>query len=144
MLKKLEKSRDRGFTLIEIVIVLAIAALIILVVLQAVASAQRAQRDTARKDEAGRMVSLLEQYASNNGGVYPLTPAAADAMLVSYDANASAVSNLGNKYTIAAACASPVTSTTFSTAYAVLAGNRDYTLSACLENGGAAQIHPAP
>jgi prepilin-type N-terminal cleavage/methylation domain-containing protein len=69
MLRKFE----RGFTLIEIVIVLGIASLIILIVLQAVTAAQRSQRDAARKQEGGQVASLLEQYASNNDGKYPAT-----------------------------------------------------------------------
>ncbi|MFI5240536.1 MAG: type II secretion system protein [Candidatus Saccharimonadia bacterium] len=94
----LNKQRS-GFTLIELVIVLAIAALIILVVLEAVGAAQRSQRDSARKNEAGRFVSLLEQYASNNGGNYPTVAsglwgapvgAALTAALSTYDANLSA------------------------------------------------------
>ncbi len=101
-----------------------------------------AGRDLARKNDAGRMVSYLEQYASNNGGVYPATPAAVDSMLTAYDTGASATSNLGNKYALAAACASPITSNTFSAAYAVTATKRDYVLSACLESGGPYQVHP--
>lgn len=142
MLQKLEQKREQGFTLIEVVIVLAIAALIILVVLQAVSSAQRSQRDSARKNEAGRMVALLEQYASNTGGTYPAL-GAVKGIMQSYDANASANSNIGSKYTYSAACPASVTSTTYEVAFA-LVGTRDYTLSACLENGGSSQIHPAP
>lgn len=63
--------REKGFTLIEVVIVLAIAALIMLVVFQAVASAQKSQRDNARKSEAARIVSYLEQFNANCGGKYP-------------------------------------------------------------------------
>ena len=83
MLKKSKQSK--GFTLIEVVIVLAIAALIILVVLQAVGAAQRANRDSARKSEAGRAVALMEQYASNNSGQYPLDAGAFKIAIQNYD-----------------------------------------------------------
>lgn len=58
----------RGFTIIEVVIVLAIASLILLAVFLAVGGAQRTQRDQARKSIAGRTGSALENFASNNNG----------------------------------------------------------------------------
>ncbi len=84
--------KDKGFTLIEVVIVLAIAALIILVVLQAVSAAQKSNRDSTRKTEGARMVSAFEEYLSNNNGVYPPDTATAQAAIVKYDAA------LGSKY----------------------------------------------
>jgi prepilin-type N-terminal cleavage/methylation domain-containing protein len=65
--------QQKGFTLIEIVIVLAIAALILAGVLLAVTGAQRSRRDTQRRDDAGRVASYLEQSASNFNGNYPGT-----------------------------------------------------------------------
>ena len=134
--------RDKGFTLIELVIVLAIAALIILVVLQAVGAAQRSNRDSTRKQEAARVVSLLEQYASNNGGLYPagagLTdPTGAGGTLKAYDPA------LSLKYTtvVGGSCTSPTTSTTEEIVYTLGTNSRDYSLSACLEAGGASKIH---
>jgi len=63
--------RDEGFTLIEIVIVLAIAAAIILMVFLAVTGARKSQRDTQRRNDVSRMAATLEQYAADNGGQYP-------------------------------------------------------------------------
>lgn len=65
------KKSKHGFTLIEVVIVLAIAALILVIVIFAIAGAQRAQRDTKNKDAATKTLAALEQYAGNNGGTYP-------------------------------------------------------------------------
>ena len=62
-MKQLRK--QQGFTLIEVVLVLAIGALIILLALLAFGGASRARRDTARTDAAGVFASALEQYASN-------------------------------------------------------------------------------
>jgi prepilin-type N-terminal cleavage/methylation domain-containing protein len=67
---RLNKS-EKGFTLIEIVIVLAIAALIVLIVLMAIGGAQRTRRDTVRTSNAGTLAASLEAYASNNNGNYP-------------------------------------------------------------------------
>ncbi len=61
----------KGFTIIEVVLVLAIAGLIFLIVFLAVPALQRNRRDTQRRNDVGRMMSQLEQYASNNNGAYP-------------------------------------------------------------------------
>ena len=68
-------TNKKGFTLIEIVIVLAIAALILAGVLIAVAGAQTSRRDTQRKDDMGKIASYIEQFASNRGGNYPTAAA---------------------------------------------------------------------
>lgn len=128
--------KEKGFTLIEVVIVLAIAALIILVVLQAVSSANKSNRDTARKSEAGRVVSLVEQYASNNNGLYPATAALFKTQMGVYDPG------LATKYTDAASgsaldgttCPASVKSNTYALVYTAASNARSYTLSECLEN----------
>ena len=66
-----KQAKQSGFTLIEIVIVLAIAALILVIVFLAVQGAQRSQRDNAAKNAAARTLSQIEQFAGNNGGRYP-------------------------------------------------------------------------
>jgi prepilin-type N-terminal cleavage/methylation domain-containing protein len=71
-MKSLSK-KEKGFTLIEIVIVLAIAAAIMLMVFLAVQGARKSQRDTQRRTDASRMAALLDQYAANNSGAYPTT-----------------------------------------------------------------------
>lgn len=70
MFNKLLK-KDEGFTLIEIVLVLAIAGLIMVIVFLAVSGAQRARRDTQRKNDAARYLAAAEQFASNNNGTFP-------------------------------------------------------------------------
>lgn len=63
--------RDKGFTLIEVVIVIAIAAALIAIVLLAVGGAQKSRRDTTRANNVGKLAAQMEQYASNSGGNYP-------------------------------------------------------------------------
>jgi prepilin-type N-terminal cleavage/methylation domain-containing protein len=76
VLKKLLK-KDEGFTLIEVVLVLAIAGLILVIVFLAVQGAQRGRRDTERKNAAARLLAAAEQVASNTaGGVLPANCAA--------------------------------------------------------------------
>ena len=72
----MKKLSNKGFTLIEVVIVLAIAALIMVIVFLAVQGAQRSQRDTTVKSNAARTLAAAEQYASNNSGTYPANVAA--------------------------------------------------------------------
>ena len=65
------KRNESGFTIIEVVLVLAIAGLIFLVVFLALPQLQRSQRDSQRRSDAGRLLTALETYASNNNGTYP-------------------------------------------------------------------------
>lgn len=67
----LKTKRNEGFTLIELVIVLAIAALILAGVLIAVSGAQQNRRDTQRKSDASTYSAALENWASNHNGAYP-------------------------------------------------------------------------
>ncbi len=70
-MSNLLKQDKKGFTLIEIVLVLAIAGLIMVIVLLAVSGAQKSRRDTQRKNDLNRVAGQLISYASNNNGVYP-------------------------------------------------------------------------
>lgn len=63
--------KQKGFTIIEVVLVLAIAALIFLMVFIALPALQRNQRDTQRRSDLSRLVSQLQQYATNNKGSMP-------------------------------------------------------------------------
>jgi prepilin-type N-terminal cleavage/methylation domain-containing protein len=73
--------KEKGFTLIEIVLVLAIAGLILLMVFLAVSGAQKSRRDTQRKNDLARVAAQVEDYASNNAGVYPVSQAAFAAIM---------------------------------------------------------------
>lgn len=61
-----------GFTIIEVVLVLAIAGLIFLIVFLAVPALQRSQRDQARKSDMGRLVAAVQDYRGNHQGNLPL------------------------------------------------------------------------
>jgi prepilin-type N-terminal cleavage/methylation domain-containing protein len=67
----LTSKNKQGFTIIEVVLVLAIAALIFLMVFIALPALQRNQRDTQRRSDVGRVVSQIEQYKTNNKGAVP-------------------------------------------------------------------------
>jgi len=73
MHKLTKRNEQTGFTIIEVVLVLAIAGLIFLIVFLALPQLQQSRRDTQRKSDLGLLMSSLETYASNNNGLYPLS-----------------------------------------------------------------------
>ncbi len=87
MFKNLAKEkREKGFTIIEVLIVLAIAGLILVIVLVAVPQLQRNQRNEGRRADAARVGTSVSNWMANNGGSVfptaagPLKTAAIDAV----------------------------------------------------------------
>ena len=74
--KKQIKKAKKGFTIIEVVLVLAIAGLIFLMVFIALPALQRAQRNTQRSDDLSRILTAINAFQSNNSGRLPFTTAA--------------------------------------------------------------------
>jgi len=70
-MQKFYKKRE-GFTIIETMIVLAVAGLIMLIVFLAVPALQRSSRNTQRKNDAGNIVTAITTYTTNNNGSLPL------------------------------------------------------------------------
>lgn len=60
-----QTKQSKGFTIIEVVLVLAIAALIFLMVFIALPALQANQRDTARKNDAGTVAAAVQSFMSN-------------------------------------------------------------------------------
>lgn len=71
------KNRKEGFTIIEVLIVLAIAGLILLVVFLAVPALQRNSRNNQRRTDASNLLSAASEYISNNAGAMPAAAAKA-------------------------------------------------------------------
>lgn len=65
------KKKQEGFTIIEVMIVLAIAGLIMVVALIAIPQLQRNQRNNARQAVLSRMSTEIGNYAGNNNGQIP-------------------------------------------------------------------------
>ena len=61
----------KGFTIIEVVLVLAIAGLIFLMVFIALPALQRSQRNTQRSDDLSRFLTAANSFQSNNNGKTP-------------------------------------------------------------------------
>jgi prepilin-type N-terminal cleavage/methylation domain-containing protein len=66
-----QKNKEKGFTIIEVVLVLAIAGLIFLMVFIALPALQRNQRDTQRKNDLSRAQTAINNYQSNNRNALP-------------------------------------------------------------------------
>lgn len=71
MLRRFLKKGQEGFTIIEVMIVLAIAGLIMVVVLVAIPQLQKNQRNEARRNVAARISAEVNNYIGNNGGAIP-------------------------------------------------------------------------
>ena len=67
----MKNESKNGFTIIEVVLVLAIAGLIFLMVFIALPALQRGQRNTQRKNDLNRFVTAVSSYQSNNSGKTP-------------------------------------------------------------------------
>lgn len=65
------QQKTKGFTIIEVVLVLAIAGLIFLMVFIALPALQRNQRDTARKNDVSTVASAYTTATNNNRGNAP-------------------------------------------------------------------------
>ena len=72
MSKKLDQHKN-GFTIIEVVLVLAIAGLIFLMVFIALPALQRSQRNQQYKRNVSMAVSMVQRYKANNKGNLPPT-----------------------------------------------------------------------
>ncbi len=76
MFKKLKGNRE-GFTIIEVLIVLAIAGLIMLIIFLAVPALQRNSRNTQIRNDAANVLAAVNEFISNNNGQPPTAISAA-------------------------------------------------------------------
>lgn len=140
-----------GFTIIEVVLVLAIAGLIFLIVFLAVPALQRSQRDTQRRNDASRALTALSNYKSNNRGTLPTTAAAQTSYATSYLRTATEFNSptTGAAYTLnwSTAAAAPTQSATVDTVQIAIGricngellaagGGRNVAVRVTLEGGG--------
>ena len=65
------KLNNKGFTIVEVLIVLAIAGVILATILIAVPALQRNSRNTQVKQAATALVAGAQEYAAANGGTLP-------------------------------------------------------------------------
>ncbi len=104
------KNNDKGFTIIEVLIVLAIGGLIMVIVFLAVPALQRQQRNTGRKSDIGQLGGAVTEWVSNNNGAV-LTAGPANANLTAIISSAGKLS----QYSLVAAGAVGANSFTLAT-----------------------------
>lgn len=73
MLKQNKTKDQKGFTIIEVLIVLAIAGLILLIVFLAVPALQRNSRNTSRRNDVSRILGAVQEVTNNSNGVVSTT-----------------------------------------------------------------------
>jgi prepilin-type N-terminal cleavage/methylation domain-containing protein len=84
MLAKQKRTlNNEGFTIIEVMIVLAIAGLILLIVLLAVPALQRNARNTTIKNDASSLAGSISTFESDNNGSTPTGAAGTGTVVVS-------------------------------------------------------------
>lgn len=155
MLKTKQKLQS-GFTIIELLIVIAIIAILALLVLNNFQGAQAKARDTQRRTDVNNVHAKLEEFYNENGG-YPnenlsitILPGMdagslqdADGAAMGYDfstgaATANSTENAGNEYQYAGYNCTAATST------ALPAVCAKYTLRTFIEKPSASQPNPFP
>ncbi len=67
----LMKMNQKAFTLIEVVLVLAVGSLIFAMAFIAFSQASINRRDTQRRADLGKIAGEIENYAADNNGKYP-------------------------------------------------------------------------
>jgi len=104
---------QKGFTIIEVLIVLAIAGLILLIVFLAVPALQRNARNTAIKNDAASLAGGFAEYSSNNDGESPTAiTQTGSAVLIGAAGKSQATAKVGASTVVTLAKTTP-------TAYAV-------------------------
>lgn len=77
--------QKKGFTIIEVVLVLAIGGLIFLMVFIALPALQRSQRDTQRREDVAIIASAVRQYMAHNHNNAPPDSGRDDSTEHTYD-----------------------------------------------------------
>ncbi len=65
------RSKQQGFTIIEVMIVLVIAAVILLIVFLAVPALQRNSRNTQIRSDVSNILGAVNEYSGNHNGRLP-------------------------------------------------------------------------
>lgn len=96
-MKQSIKKRIEGFTIVEVMIVLAIAGMIILVVLLAIPALQRNSRNTTIKNDASAVAAAINEFSGANNGKMPATAAVSDGTVTISGASGSGTTPVTGK-----------------------------------------------
>ncbi len=148
-----QRKEQRGFTIIEVLIVLAIAGLIMLIVFLAVPALQRNSRNTQAKNAASSILGAVSEYQNNNNGAMPNHASVASDGTVTVDdtsvtTETQATAKIQGGFTIATSTTFPTSTATgaFTVGFgqkcngnsAFAAANRSTAIAFYIENGSSA------
>ena len=91
MAKKWVRHR-RGFTVVELLIVIVVIGILASIVLVLYGGAQTRSRDVRRKNDISIIVGYLELYASEHQGLYPISSGATNTINASWSTTAEPAS----------------------------------------------------
>lgn len=77
----MKRQMKKGFTLLELLVVIGIIAILVSIATVSYSSAQVRTRDARRRVDFAAMRDALEQYYAANGSVYPTTCSSASTYL---------------------------------------------------------------
>lgn len=86
-------AKKRGFTIIEVVLVLGIAGLIFAMVFIALPTLQRNSRDAQRREDMATFATALKKFQTNNRGALPATEKDGSTTLLVNSISASTAAN---------------------------------------------------
>ncbi|MBP7834827.1 type II secretion system protein [Candidatus Saccharibacteria bacterium] len=124
----LKKSNQKGFSIIEVLIVLAIAGLIMLIVFLAVPALQRNSRNQGRNSDAQNIVAAINECLANKNGQTSSCDAISSGKI-------QVDSNKLNQLTASDGTTSNITQATASTAIAAKTGTADATTTVTFQYG---------
>lgn len=110
------RKKTEGFTIIEVLIVLAIAGLIMLIVFLAVPALQRNNRNTQYKNAAAAVLAAVNEYSNNNNGATPTSVDIAANGEISVDSQVTGKTQGGYEANVAGEAPDDGTTGTFSVA----------------------------
>jgi len=111
MLNNLKQRKSEGFTIIEVMIVLAIAGLILLIVFLAVPALQRNSRNTTAKNDAAAVAAAINEFQSNNDGALPTNVAGTGSITASAASMTSATGKVQGSTTVSTVTTTPTSLT---------------------------------
>lgn len=122
------KKAQKGFTLIEMLVVISIIGILAALTLVSYSGAQKQTRDTERRSDLNQYRNGLESYAASNNGAYPIASG------VVGDICGASLPSLPLDDYLATCPADPTGGTGYG--YQYQSDGSDYTLWGLLETGG--------
>jgi len=126
--KIINKKFKTGFTLIELLVVISIIGILAALTLVSYTGAQKQTRDTQRRSDLNQYRNALENYATSNSGLYPVS-------ISSIDDLCGTGNPLDTGY-IASCPADPIGGDDYGYGFYSSADGASYVIYAPLETGG--------